>query len=276
MEEESDLALVFNKEINTFYDFLEMIKELKGRFCFDTDDILRDYNSYCINKLFINSSGGLIEICLKIERYILNLVEEDKKFTYEKVIKCLRTFVEDVIMKLLWIAEVYHNELDENSKLDSSEEKPYNVQAAVDFCIDYIELNEMFCDVFFTKHLIIDSVDFESFERRVMKENTDLPEYFSNDEIYTGEWISKSWFVIGVLFAKGDIKKVYEETKTFRKTAEKLYKESAHPYIAGSWNNTKQDDKNIFSEKGKIEILIKYCKKNNIVLCDSFKDRAKL
>lgn len=93
----------------------------------------------------------------------------------------------------------------------------------------------------------------------------------------------KHWFIVGVAFADGTIHKFATElgwksdnmysTPKFRQIAIKLGNENYKNTISESWNrNTNEhNNKNIFSDRYKLDKIIEHCKENNIPIVESFK-----
>lgn len=93
---------------------------------------------------------------------------------------------------------------------------------------------------------------------------------------------NENWFVIGLLFATGEMDVLLKQfDRNYTQIAKHLkpntpegkepYK-GIRPYISQSANNTTDTDKNIFSRPNKIQEIQKYCIDNNIEMTDHFKN----
>jgi hypothetical protein len=92
--------------------------------------------------------------------------------------------------------------------------------------------------------------------------------------------LNKLWFQVGLAFAKGQISKLYEEhligtMSSFTQIALSLGNKNYRPFISESYNYRRTSDKNIFSNKKKVEAILKYCKINNIEVSEDFTKRMK-
>ena len=89
----------------------------------------------------------------------------------------------------------------------------------------------------------------------------------------------KLWFQVAMFFASGEIDMLFKKYKkgtmaNYSAIARELGNKNYRPYISDSFNGNKTD-KNIFSNKKKYTIVIRYCKSNDIHVEQSFKDRFK-
>lgn len=89
------------------------------------------------------------------------------------------------------------------------------------------------------------------------------------------------WFKVGIFFATGEmdilIKKHTEgEDSVPNCTAisEELGNKSFRPYISESFSGTNENDKNIFSNEKKVQVILEYCNKNKIIVAESFIKRT--
>ena len=96
-------------------------------------------------------------------------------------------------------------------------------------------------------------------------ENENLPKKADEDKI---------WFKVGILFATGEIDRLM---KLFSNNGTRIAKEvnkdkwqSYRPYITESLSRLNRTDKNIFSDKVKIDKIKKYCEENNLPVISSF------
>ena len=80
----------------------------------------------------------------------------------------------------------------------------------------------------------------------------------------------KDNFKVALSFAKGDIFKWYNSTKSFMKCAQKLNAPNARPWISESFRTDSTSDKNIFNRPNLIQEVIDYCYFNNIKLDPRF------
>jgi len=95
-------------------------------------------------------------------------------------------------------------------------------------------------------------------------------------DVSSNAYKKHGWFVVGLLFASGEMKKLLNVNNgnatqvakiKFGKSWDKY-----RPYISGSISiNT--SDKNIFSNNRKTTLIINHCKENNIDLSKDFLDR---
>lgn len=84
---------------------------------------------------------------------------------------------------------------------------------------------------------------------------------------------SQNWFKIGLLFANGEMEKLLKEySQNATKIAQHLGNKNGYrPYISESIGINKQTaQKSIFSNKSKMEAIIKHCNENNIPVISSF------
>lgn len=84
-----------------------------------------------------------------------------------------------------------------------------------------------------------------------------------------------TWFKVGLLFAKGEVQKLYEKYKSkkghYKKiTLELGFKETDRPYFSETINNTTSSNKNIYNDLTKMKKIQYYCQKNEIVICEDF------
>jgi hypothetical protein len=95
-------------------------------------------------------------------------------------------------------------------------------------------------------------------------------------EIVTPSYTNRAWFEVGLLFVKGEMIKLLEKLDyNATAVAKELYRvkwKRYRPYISESLS-AKGSDKNIFSSKKKIRLLIEYCEKNNITISPDFYNR---
>ncbi|WP_115815247.1 hypothetical protein [Flavobacterium aquicola] len=90
----------------------------------------------------------------------------------------------------------------------------------------------------------------------------------------------ENWFIIGVKFATGEMQQMLKEN-TPPDVAEILgNKKGFRPYITSTLGTKKESlkykDKNIYTrKKTDIELILDYCKKNNLIVCQEFKDEIK-
>lgn len=90
----------------------------------------------------------------------------------------------------------------------------------------------------------------------------------------------ENWFIIGVKFATGEMQLMLKENNP-PEVAEILgNKKGFRPYITSTLGTKKESlkykDKNIYTrKKADIELILDYCKKNNLIVCQEFKDEIK-
>lgn len=84
------------------------------------------------------------------------------------------------------------------------------------------------------------------------------------------------WFIVGVKFATGEMQKLYKEMDlNATQTAKHLGNNSYRPFISESVSNTNKKPQNIYSRKKKdINLILEYCKTNNLEVCQDFKDKT--
>jgi hypothetical protein len=92
--------------------------------------------------------------------------------------------------------------------------------------------------------------------------------------------IQTYWFKVGLFFANGTISELVKngENKTHLSCmaiSKKLGNQNYRPYISESLSGTSKSDKNIFSDKNKVNFILKYCQHNNIEISDDFNSRIK-
>lgn len=91
----------------------------------------------------------------------------------------------------------------------------------------------------------------------------------------------ENWFIVGVKFATGEIQEMLIQNQP-PKVAEILgNKDGFRPYITSTIGIIKKDikskDKNIYTRKKEdINLILNYCKENNLIVCQDFKDKIKL
>ena len=82
------------------------------------------------------------------------------------------------------------------------------------------------------------------------------------------------WFKVGLLFATGEIQKLLKKNNSnFTEVARQLGNKSYRVYItATSYNELEKgkQDKNIYSDQKKMQIIKKYCDDNKIEVCEDF------
>lgn len=101
---------------------------------------------------------------------------------------------------------------------------------------------------------------------------------FNQEPTEVQKSIGKLWFIVGVLFATGElndlcIKYSAMGTPNFTAIAKHLENINLRPYLSESFNNASESDKNIFSKPNKISIIQEYCSANEIAVHSSFTDR---
>lgn len=200
------------------------------------------------------------------------------------VVKSIKEFVEDIFSKLFWIVNEHPSEFVIHNKLDPFEERPENVKPIISFYYDYLELREAFYNHFFVEHSLVEQVDFTYHLEKIAERYPSLKsiglvktQQLNRAEIELSNQSndsSKLWFKVGVLFANGKIEKLYNLTNSFSQVAIELGNKNYRPYISESWGNTNIGNKNIFSNKKRVEIIKEYCLDNNIELSESFKCRT--
>lgn len=80
-------------------------------------------------------------------------------------------------------------------------------------------------------------------------------------------------FQIGLKFAQGIPQAMYKNGQSFRSIAKDLnFKDTNNNYFSQTYNNTKGSDKNIYLKKNITDLIIEYCKENNINIVDDFID----
>lgn len=99
--------------------------------------------------------------------------------------------------------------------------------------------------------------------------------------ISTKDKYSENWFVVGKLFANGEMEVLLKKfDRNFTQIAKHLKPNTSEgkepykgirPYISQSANNTTITDKNIFSSPNKILLIQQYCIDNHIEMTDHFK-----
>lgn len=87
--------------------------------------------------------------------------------------------------------------------------------------------------------------------------------------------VNETWFQIGLTFATGRAQDLYKKYKQerghFTKITLKLgFKETFRPYFSETINNSKEDYKNIYSNREKLELIYTYCQAKNIEVCPDF------
>jgi hypothetical protein len=92
---------------------------------------------------------------------------------------------------------------------------------------------------------------------------------------------NRLWFKVGLFIANGQISQLLLKHKkgamsNYTAIAKELGEKNYRPYISESINNTTTNNKNIFSDKKKVEEILKYCEINNIIISDDFKNRIKI
>lgn len=86
---------------------------------------------------------------------------------------------------------------------------------------------------------------------------------------------TRTWFKVGLLFAKGEVQELYEKYKShkghFKKiTLELGFKATDRPYFSETINNSTNNTKNIYNNFAKMKKIRDYCKKNEILICKDF------
>lgn len=86
---------------------------------------------------------------------------------------------------------------------------------------------------------------------------------------------TRTWFKVGLLFAKGNVQELYIKYKSekghFKKiTLELGFKKTDRPYFSETINNSSNGNKNIYSDLSKMKKIRNHCKKNEILICDDF------
>lgn len=79
------------------------------------------------------------------------------------------------------------------------------------------------------------------------------------------------WFNVGLLFANGEMDKLIIQFKSnANQIAKSLNNPSYRPYISESISKANKNDKNIFSNQGKLRKIQAHCKENNISIVEDF------
>ena len=82
------------------------------------------------------------------------------------------------------------------------------------------------------------------------------------------------WFKVGLLFATGEIQKLLKKNNSnFTEVARQLGNKSYRVYITATSYNVLEkgkQDKNIYSDQKKMQIIKKYCDDNKIEVCEDF------
>lgn len=92
--------------------------------------------------------------------------------------------------------------------------------------------------------------------------------------------IKTLWFKVGLQFANGQICELAKKHKkgsmsNYTAISKDLGNIYYRPYISESFNGSTKSDKNIFSDKYKVNFILKYCQDNNIEISDDFNSRIK-
>lgn len=87
------------------------------------------------------------------------------------------------------------------------------------------------------------------------------------------------WFIVGVKFATGEMQDLLKNDNPTQ-IAIKLGNKNLRPFISQTngiiKDKDKPDDKNIYKrKKTDIELILNYCKENNLNVCPDFKDKIK-
>lgn len=86
---------------------------------------------------------------------------------------------------------------------------------------------------------------------------------------------STIWFKVGLLFANGEVQRLYKKYKSekghFKKiTLELGFKETDRPYFSETINNSTKSPKNIYKSSKNMNIIFDFCLRNNISINDDF------
>lgn len=89
---------------------------------------------------------------------------------------------------------------------------------------------------------------------------------------------SENWFIIGLKFATGELYNLIKvKDNNFTQVAKELGNEKGYrPYISETYNNSTNNDKNIYSKPKKIKSIYDYCTENNIQMTSTFIDAYNL
>lgn len=84
------------------------------------------------------------------------------------------------------------------------------------------------------------------------------------------------WFKVGLLFATGEMDKLITRFNgNATQIAKHLQNKNYRPFISESISKTNKNDKNVFSDQGKLLKIQKHCIENKILMIDSFTKQIK-
>ncbi|WP_040252386.1 hypothetical protein [Psychroserpens mesophilus] len=83
------------------------------------------------------------------------------------------------------------------------------------------------------------------------------------------------WFQVGLLFANGEMDRLINryqvgDLASYAAISKELGNENFRPYISESIHGSNKNDKNIFSDRKKLQSIIDYCESEGISIIDSF------
>lgn len=86
------------------------------------------------------------------------------------------------------------------------------------------------------------------------------------------DYKEENWFVVGLLFATGEMQEALKKHNGNATEVAKLFKNEKgyRPIISDSMSNSTSRVTNIFSRPDKLTKIYLYCIENNIVMCDEF------
>lgn len=90
----------------------------------------------------------------------------------------------------------------------------------------------------------------------------------------------ENWFIVGVKFATGEMQNLLKNDNPTQIARNLGNVEGFRPYISQTngiiKDKNKPDDKNIYKrKKSDINLILEYCKSNNLEVCQDFKDKIK-
>lgn len=223
-------------KLEPYYDFLErFIKSLIKV----TEDVVRIYTH-------VHKESGLKLIKIYQARIIEVLESPQFRITYDSVIN-LSLHSNDV---------VFSNEL-----------KLYFL-TIFDQCVENLKTN-LYIDVYLSPLKIY----FQIIRHEINNSVENLTSSPSNKQNID----QLNWFKVGLLFATGEMDglKIKHKNNSTHIARDKFGEEweSFRPYISESISNTNVNDKNVFSNKGKMLKIIKHCKKHKLNVTPDFINR---
>jgi hypothetical protein len=205
------------------------------------------------------------------KRYNKSLMPE--KFLEKEIEECYKILFEytpdtDKIITNHWKILFYYNDL-----LEIQEYADRTILRGIDVCLDFIHSPN-------NKYQRKDKIPSQVYAQLLFEFQQWLETNFITEKEKERNEIMQNriWFKVGLLFANGEMDALLINHKqgtnsNYTAIAKELGNKSFRPFISESYSDINDSDKNIFSNEKKIIFIEEYCKRHNIPVVDSFKNR---